>query len=205
MKIFSTIISLVFHPLFIPIYIVLLLFSLPILEVQRLNTGFKYVLIGLLIVNNILLPIASFYFLKQKGSIQSFQMKTASERNFPYLLIFVFYGITSYMLMRISYLDPIFTFIPIAAGISVLTLIPINRYIKISAHMASNGSAIAFLFLIHFYFQFNMLIPIIIAIFFGGITASSRLYLKAHSPEEIYSGFLVGALITLLAGTFYLF
>ena len=205
MRLFSKIVSSLFHPLFIPIYLVLVLFSLPIFQIQRLNAIFEYVLISLFTVNNIILPILSFYILKQRGKIKSFQMETATERQTPYILLFMFYSITAIMLYRINYIDPIIKFIPLAAASTVLVVIPFNKYLKISAHMASSGSAITYLFLIHFYANYNMLLMITSAILLGGIIASARLYLKAHTREEVYSGFIVGAFTTLLLGSFYLF
>jgi membrane-associated phospholipid phosphatase len=205
MKTFSKIVSLFFHPLFIPIYLVLVLFAIPSLQIQRINPQFRYVLIGLLAINNIFLPIAIFYILKQKGSIQSFQMESATEREKPYFILSALYSITAVMLLRINYLDPIISFIPIAAASTVITLIPFNRYLKISAHLASMGSAIGYLFLIHFYIGYTMLIPITTTILLAGIIASSRLYLKAHTTTEVYSGFILGTFITLLIGGLYLF
>ena len=132
-------------------------------------------------------------------------MESADEREQPYFILFALYSITAVMLLRTNYLDPIISFIPIAAAATVIALIPFNRYLKISAHMASMGSAIAYLFLIHFYLGYNMIIPIVIAILLAGITASARLYLKAHTTTEVYSGFILGAFISLLIGSFYLF
>jgi len=132
-------------------------------------------------------------------------METAAERQTPYILLFVFYSITTVMLYRTNYIDPIIQFIPLAAASTVLVVIPFNKHLKISAHMASSGSAIAYLFLIHFYANYNMLLFITSAILLAGIIASARLYLKAHTIEEVYSGFIVGAFTTLLLGSFYLF
>jgi len=205
MKFLAQSISFIFHPLFIPIYLVLLLFSLPVIPVLRLTPIFEYVLIGLITINNILLPIASFYMLKRQGRIESLHMKTANERQMPYIFILFFYIITAFMLWRTNYLDPIILFIPMAAALTVLSIIPLNRYLKISAHLASAGSTIAYLFILHFYLNYNLLIPITIAIFIAGTMGSSRLYLKAHTNKEVYFGFFVGFSITLLVGSLYLF
>ncbi len=205
MKVLAQSISIIFHPLFIPIYLVIFLFSLPVMPILRLNPIFEYILIGLITLNNIILPIASFYILKKQGKIDSFQMKTANERQTPYIFLFFFYAVTAVMLWRTNYLDPIILLIPITAASTVLSIIPLNRHFKISAHLASAGSAIAFLLLMHFYLFINLLFPIIIAIFLAGIIGSSRLYLRAHTNEEVYYGFFVGLSITLLIGSLYLF
>jgi len=127
------------------------------------------------------------------------------ERNIPYIVLAALYALTTTMLIRVQYIDPSNVFIPMSAAASILTIIPINKHIKISAHTTAMGSAIAYLFLLHFYTESNLVLPIIFAILFTGITASSRLYLKAHNKMEVYSGFFMGLITTFLIGTFYLF
>lgn len=205
MKFLAQTISFLFHPFFIPIYILSILFSLPILGMQMLNPALRWVIIGLVFINTIALPIISFYLLQKQGKIINLSMKTAEERQTPYFILFGLYSITAIMLYRTSYVDPIIIFIPIAAAATILTLIPINRYFKISAHMASIASAIAYLFLLHFYFQINLIMIIVLAILIAGSIGSSRLLLKAHDTKEIYSGFFVGLIITLFIGSFYLY
>ena len=92
-----------------------------------------------------------------------------------------------------------------AAAATIVTLLPLNQYLKISAHMASIGSATAYLILMHFCFEYNLIILIVFAILVAGNIASARLYLEAHTSQEIYSGFFVGMVITLFAGSLYLF
>ena len=205
MKLLSKFNSLIFHPILIPIYMLFIVFYIPSLGIRMMNNSFRLVIIGLLIVNNLLIPIISFYFMQKQGIIQSLHMKTAAERKVPYLLLFSLYAVTSFLLMRASYIDPIIIFIPMAAACTILVLIPINHYLKISAHMASIGSAIAYLFLLHFYFEYNLIILIVFTVLAAGFIGSSRLYLKAHNTQEIYSGFFTGLLITLFIGSLYLF
>jgi len=205
MKVIANFFSYLFHPLFVPIYMLIILFSIPFFGVQRLTDIFKLIIISLLFINTILLPIITFFFLKRQGSIQSFQMKTAIERTIPYFILSALYAVTTTMLFRTKYIDPSVVLVPLSAAASILAIIPINKYFKISAHMTAIGSAIAYLFLLHFYTEANLIMLIIFAILTAGIIASSRLYLKAHNTQEIYSGFFVGLIITFFVGSFYLF
>jgi len=183
----------------------IILFSIPFFGVQRLTDSFKLIIITLLLINNVLLPIITFFFLKRQGIIQSFQMETAVERTVPYFILSALYAVTTTMLFRTKYIDPSIILVPLSAAASILAIIPINKYFKISVHMTAIGSAIAYLFLLHFYTESNLIMLIIFAILTAGIIASSRLYLKAHNTQEIYSGFFVGLIITFLVGSFYLF
>jgi membrane-associated phospholipid phosphatase len=58
--------------------------------------------------------------------------------------------------------------------------------------MVGVGGLLGSLLIISFVFKLNT-IPVIAFLFLlSGLIASSRLYLKAHSRDEIYSGFALG-------------
>ena len=90
----------------------------------------------------------------------------------------------------------------------------INNFTKLSLHMVGMGGLILALILMKTQLDYNSLyikimdwfgmaisidFLIIIAVLLAGLTASSRLYLKAHVPQEIYLGFFVGILTQLFA------
>jgi len=205
MRSFFKFISIILHPVFIPVYLMAITFTIPTLTIQILNPLMRLVIIGLLIINNVVLPIFSLFVLKSQEQIKSFQMESAAERKTPYILLFIYYSITAYIYLQTSYLDPALRFIPMAAAATILALFFLNRYFKISAHLASFGSAFAYIILLHFYFDINSVFFLIGITFFAGLTASARLYLKAHDEVEVYAGFFVGLIMTFFVGSFYLF
>lgn len=205
MHLFSKITSILFHPVFIPIYLLLITFTLPVLSIQILNPLMRIVIIGLLAVNNLVIPIFSFFILKNLSITKTLHMESATERKAPYILGFVYYAITTIIFMRTSYIDEIISFIPMAAAAILLILYLVNNFIKISAHTASAGSATAFLILLHFYFEVNTILLVLGSMILGGLIASARLKLKAHTELEIYSGFFAGFGVPLILGYFILF
>lgn len=205
MHLFSKIISIIFHPVFIPVYLLLVTFTLPVLSIQILNPLMRIVILGLLVVNNVVIPIFSFYILKNLSFTKTLQMESAEERKAPYILGFVYYAITTFIFMRTSYIDEIISFIPMAAAAILLVLFIVNYFSKISAHAASAGSAIGYFILLHLYLEVNTIVFVIGAMLIGGIIASARLKLKAHTQLELYSGYIAGLCIPLLLGYFVLF
>ncbi len=205
MRLSFKIISIILHPVFIPLYLLFIIFSLPVLSIQALNPLMKVVIAGLLAINNIIIPIFSFYILKNLSFTKSLQMETAAERKAPYLLGFVYYIITALIFFRTSYIDELISFIPASVAATILVLFFINNYIKISAHMASMGGALAFFIILHFYFDINTFFLVIGTTIISGLVATARLYLKAHTEIEVYSGFIVGFVLTLFAGYAFLF
>ena len=79
-----------------------------------------------------------------------------------------------------------------------LVIIYILFYLKFKAsiHMLSFGVSIAFFIVLSNIYSQSLLLLIIILFFLTGILASSRLYLKAHKPSEIYVGFFIGIITT---------
>jgi ABC-type multidrug transport system fused ATPase/permease subunit len=205
MKALFKIISLVFHPLFMPVYLLLVLFQFPLLLIQSLNPAMRTLIIGLILANNVLVPVVAFKLMKGQGNIQSMQMHTAKERRIPYLLMFVMYAVTVWMFSRTSFVPRIIVLLPLSAAMGSLALYLFNLRFKVSAHTAAFGSAFAYLLLCNFYFAYSVLFWLGLVLLAGGFTATARLYLNAHNEKEIYTGFGIGLFSTLLPGIYYLF
>lgn len=58
--------------------------------------------------------------------------------------------------------------------------------------MAGLGGLTALIMVISIKLQVNLMALLIITILASGIVATSRLILKAHTPVEVYSGFILG-------------
>ena len=63
--------------------------------------------------------------------------------------------------------------------------------------MVGFGGLIALIIFISFYLKVNLTFYLILTVLFSGITGSARLYLKAHTPFEIYIGFVTGLILVL--------
>ncbi len=205
MRFLSKLISLIFHPVFVPVYMVLLVLSLPVLEILLLNLLLRTMIVGLLLVNNVIIPLFAVQILKSQGVVKSFSMESKAERNIPYMLNVILYAITTYMLGRTGYIDKSLVLVPFLALLISLLLYIFNRWIKISAHLAALGSLTAFIILLRFYYGLDMILPFIFAVFISGLVASARLYLQAHSPKEIWLGFALGFFVSLITGALLIF
>ena len=84
-----------------------------------------------------------------------------------------------------------------ATILAILALL-ITFYRKISLHMMGTGGLSGLILGLAINLSMNMLGFILLAIFISGITGFARLKLESHKPSEIYSGFLVGALVMFL-------
>ena len=196
MKVFFNTLSYLFHPLFIPLLGLFILFEIPaytfgiviIPEVQQ----FLY---GLFLLLTIVAPGISILIMYWNKTISSLKMPFQKERFIPILLLILYY-IILFVFLRSNFpiLGQIKFLMPYIFGI-ILTLIFAlisNFYIKISLHTLAFfgliGSVTAYMQTQLFY-NFWILFSLIVL---GGIIASGRLYLKAHNLKEIIPAMVFG-------------
>jgi membrane-associated phospholipid phosphatase len=79
----------------------------------------------------------------------------------------------------------------------VITLI-VNLKWKISAHMIGLGGVTGAITAISQKFSIDLLFVLLLLIFISGIVGWARLYLYAHKPSQVYTGFVVGFLCLFL-------
>ncbi len=69
-------------------------------------------------------------------------------------------------------------------------------------HTMGWGGVIGLLLALMWGMDMNVTIPLVITLFIAGVVGTARMVLAAHSPAEIYAGFIVGILSQLLAYAF---
>ncbi|MEI7726041.1 MAG: hypothetical protein WCK09_13115 [Bacteroidota bacterium] len=190
-------ISYIFHPLLIPIYTLLLLLNLNSFLSVSLPFSYKLTLGGVVFLTTVLFPLFLSWMLARLNIISSVFMNTKEERIYPILAISVFYYLT-YFLLRGVHVSTIFSYYMLGATLlSILALI-INFYRKISLHMIGIGGFIGLFLGLSLNFGINLNTEIFTGILLGGIIGFARLKENSHHPAEIYSGFLMGAVVMTL-------
>jgi len=186
----AKIISIIFHPLLMPVYGMAIIFSAPTL-LGYLPFNVKKLLLLIILVNNVLLPLSLMPFFIHRKIINSWALNERKERNIPLIITALLYGTTSYIIFRFPI--PLFlkSFIFATAILSVLVIL-INLFWKISLHSVGAGALVGLVFLL----SLKMLTPLdwylISAIIIAGLILSSRLRLNHHSPTQVWIGLLTG-------------
>jgi membrane-associated phospholipid phosphatase len=193
----ALIISYIFHPLLMPT----MLFSVLLLAAPQVFSPYSFeqmkLLIVLIFVTTFVIPLLSMSTLKLTGTISSFMLEKRKERLLPFFFTVFFYAITVYMFTyRIGQLDAITVLLgTITVIIFVVALLTIK--IKISAHSAGMGGGIGFLWALKLiYPDMMLLLPLLGTILITGGVMTSRMYLNAHRPLEIYLGGAIGIVIS---------
>jgi hypothetical protein len=184
--------STIFHPLFIPLYGMIIIFSAPTLF-GYLPFTVKKLLLLIVLINNVILPISLLPLFKHRNLINSWTLDSRTDRNIPLAISSILYAVTAYIMFRLPV--PIFlkSFI---LSICLLTIIItfINLWWKISLHAVGAGLLTALVIILAFKMYTPLLWYIILVIITGGVVLSSRLRLNAHNPLQIWLGFLAGFL-----------
>jgi hypothetical protein len=186
----AKIITIVFHPLLMPVYGMAIIFSAPTL-LGYLPANVKKLLILIMLINNVLLPVSLLPFFIHRNIISSWAITERKERNIPLIIITLLYGITSYLVLRFPI--PVFlkTYVLAALIISLIVTV-INFWWKISLHSVGAGALIGLVFIL----SLKMLTPLewylVSTVIIGGLVLSSRLKLNLHSPLQVWIGLFTG-------------
>lgn len=186
---FYKFISTILHPIVLPTLGVFLYF---VFVSQSFEKRLQLIVLGLVFALTYVVPVLLLLFLRNFGFIKDFQVSTIKERRFPVIfMIFLLYflGNTIIQIPTIRNLGILFY------GTSLsLTCIYVLFSVKLksSLHLVSMGNMIGFFLIMTNINSLSMLPIIILLILLSGILASSRLYLKAHTPIELLIGFSLG-------------
>jgi hypothetical protein len=186
----ARIVSIVFHPLFMPLYGLIILLSAPTV-LKFLPVEAKRILFLIVVINNVLIPLSLLPFLKYRNIISSFNIDDRKERMIPLLTTSILYCTTSFIVFR--YQIPFFlkSFI---FGTSVVAIIVsmINFWWKISIHAVGAGALTATVFALSFKMNTPLTWNLLMVILASGLILSSRLRLNSHNPPQVWIGFLTG-------------
>jgi membrane-associated phospholipid phosphatase len=191
MKTASKIISSVFHPLIMPVMGLLIIFNTDSYLNYVIPSVLKNSIIVLVGGCTFIFPLLLALILVNRKVINSLEMETQKERNIPYAITIIFFILTLTLLKKAPVPPIIYNFI-IGATLSVMLAFIINMKWKISAHMIGIGGLVGALLCVASLLEVYLLPQIVCTLLIAGLIGSSRLQLKAHSPSQIYIGFLVG-------------
>lgn len=196
-KYITRFISVIFNPLLMPTYSLLIIFNLNVYFSLLLPAAVKWRLISLVFILTFLFPLFILLIMLKRNIIKSIEMKTREERVFPLLITAVFFYINYYLFKNIQ-VSPIFNYFILGATFGVIFTLIVNFWWKISVHMIAIGGLFGTLLGISFVFLVEINYLILLVIFISGLVGYARLKAKAHNSLQVYSGFLAGTLIMLL-------
>lgn len=190
----AKIISYLFHPVFMPVYGLLLLFNFQNIFAQLLLLKAKLMILSIVTLTTVVFPLLVIYMMKKQGFIKSMTMDDRSERIIPYMIVALFYYMTYHMFRQLE-LPFVFSLFMMGATLLIALVTLISFKWKISIHMVGVGGITGVLIGLSFNLSINLISMIGAMILLSGLIGYARLKLNAHKPSEIYSGYLAGVFI----------
>lgn len=200
----ASLVSYVFHPLFIPvIFTYYLAFINPIFFTGFTDKAKLYVLVWVFI-NMVFFPAVSVLLLKAVGFIDSIFLKTQKDRIIPYIAANLFYFWMFLVFHNNTMIPVVITSFVLGVFLTSSCALILNIYFKISMHAMGMGGLVGILLIILFKTGFSVGFSpaLIIVIILSGIVCTSRLIISDHSSKEIYAGFLVGVVFQYVAAMY---
>ena len=209
MRLISHFLSIVFHPVFIPLYGLLLYTNIKHSSTLNLrlleNSDFFKLALSPILLFSIVFPLFSIMIMYRSKMISSFSIENRKERIPVLILCCIYYGITYYFVrsLDVAYYHSFFgLFLSFLTGgilISLLSLLITARW-KISLHGigigALAGGMLAFTQELQPMTNLGDIISInIILLLLVGIIGTYRLILKAHNINQVIAGSLLGLII----------
>lgn len=196
MKKTANIISHLFHPLLMATYGCLIVFFGLTDTIYFIFTPFKLklVLTFTIFAFTCLLPVLNLLILYKLGYVSSLMIENRKERTFPLLMTALCYFGLFYMVYDFNIWPAIKLFI-LGGGLCIFFAAIITLRWQISAHMIGIGGLIGALLAICYFMQMPILMAISLCVIIAGGIGFARLKLNAHTPAQVYIGFIFGCLV----------
>ncbi len=150
-------------------------------------------------LNTILFPLLVVILLWRLKFIDSLHMQGDKERYGPLIATMLFYFWVFWTVHKQFPVPEVAESFLLGTFLTTVGVFMATIFFKMSMHTAAWGGVIAFAIICTFMMLSNALFFLLAAVLIGGIVGTSRLWLKAHNPPQVYSGFIVGALMQFFA------
>lgn len=188
---FSHFISWIFVPLIMPVFGILFIFRLSILDIvpAGTQTAVTFVIAGI----NFFAPILMIFLLKLIGVVQDVGLNGQKERLLPYIITALCYGGSAWFVASRG--APVWVAMFFCGGVvaSLVNLL-INLKWKISAHAAAIAGLVALLIRLQrdVAVEPKLFMWLIITVGCAGLLGSARVWLNRHTVWQVLAGYIVG-------------
>ena len=189
----AKVISVILHPMFMPVYGILILFNSGTF-LSYLPRTVKNIVLIIIAVNTIILPLSVIPLYLSQKVIKSIHMVTSRERIIPLVMNSLFFYLGYYLLNRLQVPELIKMYVLASFSVVVVTLLVSLKW-KISIHMIGIGGLTGAIISISWNLGVDMKAVWMGLILCSGLIGFARLELNKHTPAQVYSGFFIGLLV----------
>lgn len=194
-KTFAQILSYLLHPALIPSLGTAFVFWA---TAKGLEVSAQIQVIGFVFIATYLLPSLISVILKHLGIIESLHMNNPRDRRYPFLISIAFFLFTANTLQPWPFVPAEIPLLLLSSALTLIIFYLLLKIQKLSVHMAGMGGLIAILLFVSLQYEVQALLPLAMCFSLAGLLGTARLKLNAHTPFQVYTGFSLGFLITLI-------
>lgn len=185
-------ISVVFHPLFIPAYVTaFLLFMHPVVFAGYTELA-RWKLFATICLNLTFFPAVTVLLCRALKFVSSLKMESQKDRIIPLAAAMIFYFWGWFVLRNMNVVPPVLKQFLLGSFLTIIAGWLANIYMKVSLHALGAGGLVAFVALLVFGVEGGSGQYLVLALWIAGLICSARLYLDSHNGVEVYVGFFIG-------------
>jgi hypothetical protein len=197
-RIAARIVSFLFHPLFIPVYLSwFLIFVNP--QFPVFSSGDRLLLLLRFLVMYTVFPLVTVLLAKGLGFVDSIFLKTQKDRIIPYVACGLYYFWMWYVLKNQPEFPKNLVMLSLAIFLASSLGLTINSFVKVSMHTISMGVMVTFMLLFALMTDINFGFYISAAFLMAGLVCTARMINGDHNPAEVYLGLVIGIVAQLVA------
>ena len=206
LRLFANIVSYIFHPVFVPLYVIYFIAFVHPYMYSGFPDRVKYTAVmGASFMAFTFFPLVTVLLLKGLNFIDSIFLKTQKDRVIPFIACMIWYFYLWYVWNNFGKtrdaVDMPAEAVQFAFAVFFSTIVGLmaNISIKISLHGISMGIVTTFFVLMAIAQPLNF--GVYLAVVFGitGLVCTARFIISDHTPQEVYLGLVAGAVSMLIA------
>jgi hypothetical protein len=192
-------VSYLFHPSFVPVYIIAFLVYVHPSYFAGFSERGKLQTIIISIINLVAFPLITVLLLRAVGFLDSIFLRTRKDRIIPYMAsgIFFFWAYTVFKKQEMY--PPIMPIFVLGVFLAASGGLIANIYFKISMHAIGMGGLLGIFYVVTKDNTMLMTWPVAMALLIAGIVCTARLLLNTHTQKDIYAGLALGFLSQIIA------
>jgi len=215
----ARLISLLFHPLLIMTYMLLLLLVVNpyLFGLSSLDEKPGQMLLLQVFFSTFFIPAFAMLMLRFLGLVPSLRFRERTDRIIPYIVTGVFYVWMFYNFLNNSQVPDAYTSFALGATIGLFLAFFINIFSRISAHTVGMGVFIGMVVITMFLFSYgyftvdlqslgswrlNMILILLVTLLIAGLVGTARQMLEWREPIDLYGGYLIGFAAQVIAFRF---
>lgn len=192
-------ISIVLHPVFVPVIAYILMYLMVPYVFFGLSEKNVYWWLLIIAYINVTFPLLVVFLLWRLGFISSMHMQGLKERYVPLIASMLFYFWTFWIFYKQLNAPQIIQVFLAGVFLTSVAVFMASIFYKISMHTAAWGTVCSMGVILLMKNMPGASIFFVVVLLLAGLAGSARLYLKAHTPFEVYSGYAVGMLSQIIS------